>query len=303
MPETDGRPLNAALSSAERRTTVSSVEGGKRIVRRLLILSTVAISGFAAANTINLDGGTTASAAPVAAPYKAAGIVVRVIDGDTLDVRLSSGKNERVRVVGIDTPEMRPRECYATQATAAARRLAQGKRVQLLGDPSQATRDRYRRLLAYVQLPSGIDLGRALIAGGYATVYVYGGRPFLRVAAYRSAQAGAREGGFGLWAGCRTAAPVAPLPPPTTTTTGTTTTTTPPPPTTTTTPTTTGTTTTTPPPPSNCHASYPDFCIPPPPPDKDCADFSQKNFTVRHDVPNPDPHRLDGDKDGKGCES
>jgi len=56
-------------------------------------------------------------------------------------------------------------------------------------------------------------------------------------------------------------------------------------------------------PPSNCHASYPDFCIPPPPPDKDCGDFSQKNFTVRHDVPDPDPHRLDGsDNDGRGCE-
>lgn len=57
------------------------------------------------------------------------------------------------------------------------------------------------------------------------------------------------------------------------------------------------------PPQSNCHASYPDFCIPPPPPDKDCGDFSQKNFTVRHDVVNPDPHRLDGDKDGRACES
>jgi hypothetical protein len=57
------------------------------------------------------------------------------------------------------------------------------------------------------------------------------------------------------------------------------------------------------PPPSNCSASYPDFCIPPPPPDKDCGDFSQKNFTVRWDVPDPDPHRLDGDKDGRACES
>lgn len=58
-----------------------------------------------------------------------------------------------------------------------------------------------------------------------------------------------------------------------------------------------------PPPPSNCSASYPDFCIPPPPPDKDCGDFSQKNFTVRWDVPNPDPHHLDGNKDGRACES
>jgi len=49
----------------------------------------------------------------------------------------------------------------------------------------------------------------------------------------------------------------------------------------------------------NCDPSYPDFCIPPPPPDLDCGDISQKRFTVLQ----PDPHRFDGDKDGIGCES
>ena len=50
---------------------------------------------------------------------------------------------------------------------------------------------------------------------------------------------------------------------------------------------------------SNCDPSYPDFCIPPPPPDLDCKDIPQKRFTVLQ----PDPHRFDGDKDGIGCES
>lgn len=50
---------------------------------------------------------------------------------------------------------------------------------------------------------------------------------------------------------------------------------------------------------SNCDASYPDFCIAPPPPDLDCKDITQKNFTVRQ----PDPHRFDADKDGIGCEA
>jgi hypothetical protein len=59
-----------------------------------------------------------------------------------------------------------------------------------------------------------------------------------------------------------------------------------------------------PPPPSgNCAASYPDFCIPPPPPDLNCADIPQRQFTVRWDVPDPDPHGFDGDRDGIGCES
>jgi len=50
---------------------------------------------------------------------------------------------------------------------------------------------------------------------------------------------------------------------------------------------------------SSCDPSYPDFCIPPPPPDLDCGDIPQKRFTVYQ----PDPHRFDGDKDGIGCES
>jgi micrococcal nuclease len=49
----------------------------------------------------------------------------------------------------------------------------------------------------------------------------------------------------------------------------------------------------------SCDPSYPDFCIPPPPPDLDCKDIPQKRFTVL----SPDPHRFDGDKDGIGCES
>jgi hypothetical protein len=53
------------------------------------------------------------------------------------------------------------------------------------------------------------------------------------------------------------------------------------------------------PPAANCHPSYPDFCIPPPPPDLDCPDIGRKNFTVRQ----PDPHRFDQDRNGIGCES
>jgi hypothetical protein len=60
-----------------------------------------------------------------------------------------------------------------------------------------------------------------------------------------------------------------------------------------------------PPPPSggSCAASYPTVCIPPPPPDLNCADIPYRTFTVRWDVPDPDPHHFDGDRDGVGCES
>jgi len=58
-----------------------------------------------------------------------------------------------------------------------------------------------------------------------------------------------------------------------------------------------------PPPGGRCAASYPDECIPSPPPDLDCADIPYSSFRVLWNVPDPDPHRFDGDHDGVGCES
>ena len=48
-----------------------------------------------------------------------------------------------------------------------------------------------------------------------------------------------------------------------------------------------------------CEVSYPDICIPPYPPDVDCDEIGFSNFRVYE----PDPHGLDGDDDGIGCES
>jgi hypothetical protein len=62
-----------------------------------------------------------------------------------------------------------------------------------------------------------------------------------------------------------------------------------------------------PPPPTpsggKCAASYPTVCIPPPPPDLDCGDIPYRSFTVLWNVPDPDPHHFDGDRDGIGCET
>jgi uncharacterized repeat protein (TIGR01451 family) len=51
-----------------------------------------------------------------------------------------------------------------------------------------------------------------------------------------------------------------------------------------------------------CHPSYPDTCIPPPPPDLDCADIPFRDFFVRRDLPDADPHSFDGNEDGLGCQ-
>ena len=232
------------------------------MLRRLLMLSALAVFGFAAAIGASLDSSSTASAAPAAPPFGETGIVVRVLAGDTLDVRLRRGLRERVRVLGIDAPDPGREECHAAQATAATRRLTLGKLVRLSGDRSQAARDRGRRLVAYVRLPDGGDLGRSLVAAGAATVTLVNGRRFGRIGPYRSTEAGARSERLGLWrcadaAPTASAAPARPAPPDSSTGT-------------TTAGTLTGeadgdtsTTATSTMPVPACHTSYPDMCEPP----------------------------------------
>jgi endonuclease YncB( thermonuclease family) len=156
------------------------------------VAATLVLALSAGVGTASTDGRFTLS-----------GKVARVVDGDTLDVVLASGKRERVRLIGIDTPERGA--CYSAAATARARALALSKRVVLKGDATQATRDRYRRLLAYVWLPGGKDLGFQLLAGGFGKVYVFDD-PFQRLGAYRRAEASAKGRGAGQWKGCGRAA-------------------------------------------------------------------------------------------------
>src|SRR5207244_8892996 len=111
--------------------------GPMRRLSILLVLLVLATATLAAAARTAAHGAFTAS-----------GSVSRVIDGDTVVVRLSGGRSEHVRLIGIDTPEVG--QCLADRATANARTLALGKQVVLRGDPTQATRDRYGRLLAYM---------------------------------------------------------------------------------------------------------------------------------------------------------
>jgi micrococcal nuclease len=198
------------------------------------------------------------------------GTVTGVADGDTVTVRLASGKRERVRLIGIDSPERGA--CFASPAAARARHLALAKPVVLRGDATQATRDRYGRLLAYVWIPGGRDLGYQLLAGGFAKLYVYGS-PFQRLSAYRRAESGARARPSGLWRTCATRVaptplPIAPVVP-------------------------------TPPPAQGCHPGY-SPCLPVVA-DLDCADVRALGVApVR--VLGSDPYRLDADDDGLGCE-
>ncbi|MEO5574957.1 MAG: thermonuclease family protein [Gaiellaceae bacterium] len=204
------------------------------------------------------------AAAETTGEFTQRGVVTRIVDGDTLDVRLASGKSERVRLIGIDAAERDA--CFAAPASARARLLALSKPVVLRGDGTQDTRDRHGWLLAYVWIPGGRDLGYQLVAGGFAKVYVYHD-PFQRLPAYRTAESRAKSAAVGTWKACgsTTIRAVAPAPPPA----------------------------------ANCHPSY-SPCLPIVS-DLDCADVRALGVApVR--VVGSDPYRLDGDNDGFGCE-
>jgi micrococcal nuclease len=127
--------------------------------------------------------------------------VTSVIDGDTLDVALE-GRHERVRLLGVDTPETvdphKPVGCYGPEAAAfTARRLA-GRSVRLRFDRQR--RDRYGRLLAYLEI-GGRRFNDELLAGGYAKLLVIPpngrhGRAMLDL------ELAARSAGRGLWSAC-----------------------------------------------------------------------------------------------------
>ena len=324
-------------------------------------------------------------------PYTERGVVTRVVDGETLVVRTTSGKVVRVRILGVEAPT--GAECHARAAAARTTAVARGKRVVVTADGTAAARDAQRRLLAYVRLPDGSDLGRILVADGAAQADVWG-RPFARFPTYAATQQLAEKNVRGLWRACGTdlsvtlepAAPAAAAgaaveytlavanrgalvahavsvdlrPPPdaafaslpescssvgwhATCTFG-----------------------DVAPgakvearfsvtlnrlgiasvraaasfaacvrapcgrvpatdtdrdndtagalvvvlkelipgaePPSLCDASYPTVCLPSPPPDLDCNDISFREFYVRRDIPDFDPHRFDQSEDGIGCQ-
>ncbi|GAB2768286.1 hypothetical protein GCM10027020_21520 [Nocardioides salsibiostraticola] len=130
------------------------------------------------------------------------GRITRVIDGDTVDVRLNRNKAiVRVRLIGIDSPE-RAQGCRYRAATRAAERLLPvHKSVVLRSDPSQDRVDRYGRVLRYV-LKGKTDVNRAMVRKGQARVYVYDNTPFRRVASYRKMQKQAQRNDRGVWGPC-----------------------------------------------------------------------------------------------------
>jgi micrococcal nuclease len=167
----------------------------------VLVTTVVALVAAALGAVLVLRGGATAGER--ASPAGTA-VVVRVVDGDTVVVAVG-GREESVRLIGIDTPESvardRPDECFGAEASARLEALLPaGTAVQLTRDVEP--RDIYDRLLAYVQRSTdGLFVNAAQVADGYAEA-----RDYPPNTAYRDdfeqAERAARRAGLGLWSAC-----------------------------------------------------------------------------------------------------
>lgn len=127
--------------------------------------------------------------------------VTKVVDGDTFWVKMQDGKEEKIRLIGIDAPESRKTGnkdigYYGKEAKAYVEKLLLGKSVRLEYDVSRY--DRYKRTLAYAYLQNGTFLNEHLIREGYAMTLTV--PPNVKYAErFAKLQAEARQKKKGLW--------------------------------------------------------------------------------------------------------
>jgi micrococcal nuclease len=165
-------------------------------LRYLAVLIVLAVAAYTATAG---DG----SGGPSAGGQKSDASVVRVVDGDTINVEVD-GRRETVRYIGVDTPESvkpgAPVQCFGKRASAFNERLVAGERVRLVLDAE--ARDRYGRLLAYVyRARDGLFVNAALVRRGYAVALTIPPN-VAHAGELRRLAAQARRERRGLWSSC-----------------------------------------------------------------------------------------------------
>lgn len=156
--------------------------------------SKVGWDGITGTITITSNGNTQIDSTKPGASVK----VTRVVDGDTIEVDLN-GKVEKVRLIGVDTPETvhptKGEEPYGKEASNFTKAQLTGKNVSLETDVQE--RDNYGRLLAYIWV-DGKMFNEVLVREGYAQVATF--PPNIKyVDRFTAAQQQARQGNKGLW--------------------------------------------------------------------------------------------------------
>jgi len=127
--------------------------------------------------------------------------VVSITDGDTIKISLN-GEKKTIRFIGFDTPETKdprkPVQCFGREASSKMQSLVQSKRVRIQSDPSQGDKDKYGRLLRYVYLEDGRNVGYEMINQGFAKEYTYDSA-YQYQSQFKSAEKKAIKAKKGLW--------------------------------------------------------------------------------------------------------
>ncbi len=167
-------------------------------MKRRLGLIVIIVIGFVITRLVNTPTEPEPSNPEIAGELY---LVTNVIDGDTITVN-KNGSKETVRLLGIDTPEVDisrgPVECFGKEASEKTASLLAGQSVSLETDPTQAQRDTYNRLLAYVYTADGALVNKLLIESGFAREYTYD-KPYTYRADFQAAEKSARTEERGIW--------------------------------------------------------------------------------------------------------
>jgi micrococcal nuclease len=174
----------------------------RRLGTVLTVSAALALGVSACGSDVSAAGTTVGASAPPSTSVANA-IVVRVVDGDTIDASVN-GTEERVRLIGIDTPETvkpeTPVQCWGPEASEHTKELLPpGTPVHLERD--LVARDDYGRLLAYVFRTDGVFVNRDLIDNGFARTLAIKPNLAYHVDFEQGADA-ARAAGLGLWSHC-----------------------------------------------------------------------------------------------------
>jgi micrococcal nuclease len=181
-----------------RATAVAIPTSGTAALLALVLAVSVGACGDGTGAPDRPIGATGASAVEPNA------VVERTVDGDTIDVDID-GRRERVRLIGIDTPETKrpdsPVECFGPEASEfTASLLPPGTPVRLERDV--VGRDDYGRLLAYVyRADDGLFVNREIVRRGYARPLTYPPN-VAHAEGFVEAARAADAADEGLWAGC-----------------------------------------------------------------------------------------------------
>jgi micrococcal nuclease len=178
------------------------------LMAHTMLMTLMTLAGCTAADgapTDTTDTTTTDATAVEPNAVEPNAVVVEVVDGDTIDVDFE-GTVERVRLIGIDTPETRrpnhPVECGGPEASAfTADLLPLGTAVRVERDV--VGRDDYGRLLGYVHRASdGLFVNRELVRRGHARPLTIAPND-LYAAAFATDARSAEAADVGMWASCR----------------------------------------------------------------------------------------------------